>query len=266
MENHFTQLPINITSNGQVSNPKKSLSKLFIFIPVFLILVIGFSAYLIYSRTQTNISKAQNSCPISYEATGRQCPPPVENPACTDYVLVQCTNDSLKCASPNHTFEACGDGCKKINPCMLKCRLSSGIEEFRDICQGPAPTSPPTQPVCTAPNSCMDAQNCDPSSISTSINSPSCPVLGQICCQSKKPVCESPRVCLKSGLSDPNLTCKPGTIDPNTAACSDGGVCCEPNKPTPTVLPTSTPPSPTIPVCIPPKLSVEVVCLTCNQP
>jgi hypothetical protein len=155
-------------------------------------------------------------------------------------VMVQCRDGSRYCVPDGETFQACGDGCKRINPCQLKCRNSQGLEQFVNTCESQATPTPQKTELCEEPFQCVD------------------------------PSTAAQTGCISAAASAPMpASCsKPGTID--------SGFCCKPkitNTPVPSMTPTMTPtptptitvtPSPTPAQCVNPKIDVEVQCLTCG--
>lgn len=159
-------------------------------------LVLGVTGYALRSQvttTQTTSTQARIVCP------------PVDKPLHT--VVVECKSGVEMCAEPGGTFDVCGDGCKRVSPCMLKCRTPQGLEQFVNDCEQ-SPT-PATKQECTAPNICVDpataqARGCLPSSA----NAPTCSLDGSIggsgfCCPPDKKTCPSPAVVTNVTISCP---------------------------------------------------------------
>lgn len=122
-------------------------------------------------------------------------------------VEVQCRNGDRKCADPGGTFDVCGDGCKRVNPCVLKCRNAQGLEQFINECE-----QEPTQPAklgCTAPNVCVDpavaqVRGC----IGASANAGTCSLDGTangigLCCPPEEKSCPAPKTVTNVTISCP---------------------------------------------------------------
>lgn len=106
-------------------------------------LVLGVVGYTLRSQvttTQTTSTQARIVCPPALE--------PLKT------VVVQCKSGVEMCAEPNGTFDVCGDGCKRVSPCVLKCRNAQGLEQFINECEQPSPTPPQKTPdvSCPVPN------------------------------------------------------------------------------------------------------------------
>lgn len=205
-------------------------------------------SYFVYTNSQTVNTEAAGGPRCNIQVSSRTCPAPNSGtrnlyPSCpveVPLVLVQCRDGSLHCTEGGDTFGVCGDGCKRINPCQLKCRNAQGLEQFVDTCESQATPTPQKTALCEEPFQCVD------------------------------PSTAAQTGCISAAASAPMpASCsKPGTID--------SGFCCKPNitnTPVPSMTPTMTPtPSPTITVtpsptpaqCVNPKIDVEVQCLTCG--
>lgn len=164
-------------------------------------LVLGVVGYTLKSQvttTQTTTTQARIQCPPIDERTGKPT---------NETVVVECRDGTERCAEPGGTFDVCGDGCKRVSPCMLKCRTPQGLEQFVNDCeQSPTPV---TKQECIAPNICVDpataqARGCLPSSA----NAPTCSLDGSIsgsgfCCPPDKKVCPSPQAVNNVTISCP---------------------------------------------------------------
>lgn len=131
-KNNFT--PINPKSGDTSSGgflAKLPLGKnAIIGLAMFLVLGISGLGYLVYSGSQETQSEAAGTV-CRYKPVGKNCNVAVDVPGCPadpGGVLVQCSDDSYWCALPNQTFEVCGDYCKKVNTCTLKCRKPGEVE------------------------------------------------------------------------------------------------------------------------------------------
>ena len=107
-------------------------------------LILGVVGYTLKSQvttTQTTTTQARISCP------------PGDLDKKTFTVVVECKSGVEMCAEPGGTFDVCGDGCKRVNPCVLKCRNAQGLEQFINECE--QPTTPPQKTPevsCPVPN------------------------------------------------------------------------------------------------------------------
>ncbi len=186
-ENLLTQTP-------PTSNHKKY--GIMIGVVALVALVLGVVGYTLRSQvttTQTTSTQARIVCPPALE--------PLKT------VVVQCKSGVEMCAEPGGTFDVCGDGCKRVSPCMLKCRTPQGLEQFVNDCeQSPTPI---TKQECTAPNVCVDpavaqARGC----IGASANAGTCSLDGTVngfglCCPPEEKLCPAPKTVTNVTISCP---------------------------------------------------------------
>lgn len=229
-------------SGGSPTGKRKRFG---LILAILIAIAVPVVSYFVYTNSQTVNTDAAGALQCNEILNGRTCADHRwADRNCYDespYVLVQCRDNSRHCTANMDTFKVCGDGCKKINPCMLKCKDGSEAERFVDICESePTPTPPTKIPVCVEPLVCMDPATA-----------------AQMGCIDSTAASTAPARC---GLSGSNT------------AGNTQGFCCKP-KVTPTATPepsrTPTPtitvtPSPTPAVCVNPKIDVEVQCLTCG--
>lgn len=134
-----TPLDDNLLAQTPPANHKKY--GMIIGVVAVFALVLGVVGYALKSQvttTQTTDTKARISCGGDPDHPERT-------------VVVECKDGVERCAEPGGTFDVCGDGCKRVNPCVLKCRNAQGLEQFINECEQPSPTPPQKTPDVSCP-------------------------------------------------------------------------------------------------------------------
>lgn len=134
-----TPLDENLLAQTPPANHKKY--GMIIGVVAVFALVLGVVGYALKSQVTTTQTTDTNA-----RIPRDQCLPPG--------ILVQCKDGGYECADPNipgSTFDVCGDGCKRVNPCVLKCRNAQGLEQFINECEQPSPTPPQKTPDVSCP-------------------------------------------------------------------------------------------------------------------
>lgn len=244
-----TSVPSTTVVPPSSGNPVGNKKRLGLVLAILIAIAIPVVSYFVYTSRQTVNSEASGGPRCNIPSTSRTCPAPNDSrrylfpncPADVNLVLVQCRDGSFRCTEGGDTFDVCGDHCKRINPCQLKCRDDNGLEHFVNTCESEPTPTPQKTSLCEEPYQCVD------------------------------PSTAAQTGCISSAASEPMpASCsKPGVID--------SGFCCKPkitNTPVPSATPTMTltptpkvtvTPSPTPAQCVNPKIEVEVQCLTCGD-
>ncbi len=230
-------------------------------ITVLLAVILPVVGYYVYTQRQTTESEASYQCfakvpPVS----GRQCPASAVD-SCGNtvepLVLVQCRDHSYWCTGQGDTFFVCGDGCKRVNACELKCRENNGRgrEYWVNECEQPSPTPTPEKPKeCVPPKKCVDqatakAMGCELTNTATQTCAlPSANEVG-FCCEPKEPTL--------TPTDRPKPTETPTPTQTPTATPT--------LTPPPSGTPTATPPPTSTLACVEPVIDVQVECLQCGD-
>lgn len=276
--------PLDNGGGGSFLNKLPGGKKFALGLVGILLLILPVVGYYVYTTTQTTIGEAMED-PCLADPVNRQC---LQNQNCPRTVLVQCKDNSYKCAYENKTFERCGDGCKRVNQCTLKCRNENGLEYIVNECETQPTPTPYVPQGCPVDTECIDEKTAVAIGCADANTTPRCSTPGSntdngFCC--KKPECPPPNQCINIGTgADPNTICQEGTLQKEgTIAChtqvGPDTACCVPTTPVPTFTPTPTPteaptptptdipsgtPTPTDPPQCTISVDVEVECLTCS--